>query len=412
MRFKSLAITCQVLVLVATVFSRAASAQSNGATEQVLLLFGASAPDAGDNPVTGLTFDQSGNLYGSTIGGGLYPNGTVFEMTNSGGVWAYTIAYNFGSIPHDGYYSASPLVFDADGNLYGTTQQGGTHGEGTVFQLVRSQSGVWTENQLYSFQGGTDGAYPQGNIALDSEGNIYGTTTSGGSSSGYGYGTVFQVAPAGNGTWRERLLHRFTGGIDGNFPYGGLTIDGSGNLFGTTMDGGAEGYGVVFELIRSGNARQMRIIHTFDSCASSQPFGNLIVDASGNLYGTTAQCGGSVFEMTPVSSSWRFHTLYTFSGETAPIFPYDGVVRDSSGNLYGTSYFGGTQNEGTVFEVSPTNSGKWTMQVLHSFSYNIVGPLDGFYPEGGLVIDSFGNLYGTTFYGGYSNEGTVFEVTP
>jgi uncharacterized repeat protein (TIGR03803 family) len=304
--------------------------------------------------------------------GGVYPNGTVFKMTNSNGVWTCTVLYNFGSIPHDGSYSATPLVFDADGNIYGTTQQGGAYGYGTVFQLVPNSSGQWIENQLYSFQGGTDGANPQGTIALDSQGNIYGITASGGSASGYGYGTVFQVAPTRAGEWHERLLHRFTGGVDGNFPYGGVTLDGSGNLFGTTMIGGVDNFGVVFELLRAGNAWQMRIIHTFTECASSQPFGNLIFDAAGNLYGTTGQCQGSVFEMTPVASSWRFHTLYTFSGANDPIFPYDGVVQDSSGNLYGTSYFGGTANEGTVFEVSPTSTGKWTMQVLHSFSYKIV----------------------------------------
>ncbi|MFZ0418252.1 MAG: choice-of-anchor tandem repeat GloVer-containing protein [Candidatus Sulfotelmatobacter sp.] len=411
MRLKFLATICRIVILVPILFVPVAHAQSNGATEQVLFLFGESAPNSGDQSVTSLTWDDAGNLYGSTIAGGLYPGGIVFKMTNSNGAWGFTVLYNFGSIPDDGSYSASPLVFDANGNLYGTTQQGGAYGYGTVFELIPSQSGQWTEKQLYSFEGGNDGAYPQGSIALDSAGNIYGITSSGGSSSGFG--TVFEVAPTRSGTWRERLLHKFTGGVDGEFPWGGVTFDSSGSLFGTTLGGGADTYGVVFEFVPAGSAWQERVIHSFTNAEDgSQPFGNLIFDALGNLYGTTAQDGGSVFEMTPTSSSWRFHTLYKFSGETDPSLPYDGVARDSSGNLYGTTFYGGANNLGTVFEVSPSSSGKWTMQILYSFVHTIEDETDGYYPKGGLILDSSGNLYGTTNYGGYYNSGTVFEVTP
>ncbi|HEV3305622.1 MAG TPA: choice-of-anchor tandem repeat GloVer-containing protein [Candidatus Sulfotelmatobacter sp.] len=409
MPLKFLAASCRIVILVRILFAPAARAQPNIASEQVLYLLGDSDLDSGAVPIPAPTFDNAGNLYGSTTVGGIYGGGTIFELINSNGTWTFSVLYNFGSIPDDGAYSASPLIFDASGNLYGTTQSGGDHGYGTVFELTSNQSGEWTEKQLYSFQGGTDGAFPQGNIALDSGGKIYGTTISGGDA----YGTVFELAPTGGGAWHERVLHAFTTGRDGAEPWGGVTLDSSGNLFGTTSGGGADGYGVVFEFVRSGNEWQERVIHSFTNAEDgSQPFGNLIFDSLGNLYGTTAQDSGSVFEMTPVSSSWRFRTLYKFSGETDPILPYDGVVRDSRGNLYGTSYLGGANNLGTVFEVSPSNSGKSTMQILHNFSYNIIGPLDGYYPKGGLILDPSGNLYGTTYQGGYHNQGTVFEVTP
>lgn len=393
-----------LLIVALSVFATAiGTAKADGPTEQVVYEFGMTT-DSGQQPYSPVIFDHAGNLYGTTSAGGLGLNGTVFELSlNSDGSWKQTTLYDFGSVPNDGNDPVSGLVFDSAGNLYGTTKVGGTWGFGTVFQLVPGSASKWTENQLYSFQSGRDGAYPFTGVVLDAAGHIYGTTAEGGD----GFGTVFELAQQSNGTWKERLLHTFTNGRDGSGP-GTLVIDGSGNLFDiATQGGGEQNCGLIFEISPAGTPHY-RILHSFtgviDGCG---PQAGLLQDPSGNFWGATEF---NLFELRHEISGWSFHSLYTFApGQDTPIGT---LVMDISGNLYDTTYFGGSAQLGTVFEVSPIGHGKWTYQVLHSFSDNIIGPVDGWIPNAGLAIDFSGRLYGTTIYGGYFNNGVVFEVTP
>jgi uncharacterized repeat protein (TIGR03803 family) len=210
------------------------------ATETVLWNFDDVSGTDAENPYAGLVRDSSGNLYGTTIAGGTHNAGTVFEITSSG---VESVLWNFGGTG-DGSTPYAKLYRDSSGNLYGTTDYGGIYGEGTVFELSKS-AGVWVELRLYSFGGTGDGAYPLAGLIADSSGNLYGTTYNGGA---YANGTVFKLAPT-VGTWNESWLYSFVGASTGWEPYGGLFKDSSGNLYGTTERGGASGYGTVFEIV-------------------------------------------------------------------------------------------------------------------------------------------------------------------
>jgi uncharacterized repeat protein (TIGR03803 family) len=196
----------------------------------------------GSSPVANLTLDKLGNLYGTTPGGGAYTWGTVFELTLANGVWTETVLHNFSNSNGDGALPQVGLVFDSSGNLYGTTRGGGAGG--TVFELKPS-NGAWTESVLFYFPCGNAGCFPSGGLVFDKLGNLYGTTENGGL---YGGGTVFQLTPT-NGNWTESVLHSFGAGADGSDPTGSLILDTSGNLYGTTVSGGGTGKsGVVFEI--------------------------------------------------------------------------------------------------------------------------------------------------------------------
>ena len=249
---------------------------------------------------------------------------------------------------------------------------------------------------LHSFSGNPDGSTPYGAVVRDSSGNLYGTTTQGGTSN---LGTIFKTTSTGTTT----VLHNFSGNPDGSTPYGSLVMDSSGNLYGTTIAGGTSNLGTVFKRTSAGTTS---ILHSFSGNPDgSTPYGGLFIDSSGNLYGTTTQGGtsnlGTVFKTTSTGTTT---VLHSFSGNPDGSTPYyNGLVRDSSGNLFGTTTQGGTSNKGTVFKTTSTG----TTTVLHSFS----GNPDGSTPYGGLVVDSSGNLYGTTINGGTSNIGTVFKTT-
>src|ERR1039458_4539934 len=213
--------------------------------EQVLHSFQNDGAD-GVDPYAGLIFDGAGNLYGTTWQGGTYGYGTVFELTpTAGGTWTENVLWSFGS-GTDGTSPVAGLIFDAVGNLYGTTLQGGTYGYGTVFELTPAAGGTWTEKVLYSFGSGTDGANPYAVLIFDAAGNLYGTTYFGGSSDA-GNGTVFEVSPSAGGVWTEHVLHRFGNGTDGIWPQAGLVFDAVGNLYGTTSVGGTFGWGTVLD---------------------------------------------------------------------------------------------------------------------------------------------------------------------
>jgi uncharacterized repeat protein (TIGR03803 family) len=383
--------------------------------EKVLHSFNNDGKD-GTKPVAGLVFDSRGRLYGTTAEGGAYGYyGTVFELTpTAGGSWTEKVLHSFNDNGKDGYNPYAGLIFDASGNLYGTTGYGGAYGYGTVFELTHSAGIGWTEKVLHSFNdNGTDGRNPVAGLVFDAAGNLYGTTYRGGA---HGYGTAFELTPTGSGSWTETVLHNFNyDGKDGYFPGASLIVDASGNLYGTTEYGGLYSYGTVFELTPTAGGSWMEtVLHNFGYIPDgSIPYAGLIVDASGNLYGTTYAGGvygyGTAFELTPTGGgSWTETVLYNFDnngGDGAS--PPARLIFDSAGNLYSAGEFGGAYSYGTVFELTPTVGGSWAEKVLHSFNLN---GKDGINPSAGLVLDSAGNLYSTTVGGGAYDYGTVFEI--
>ena len=359
------------------------------------LLYSFNAAD-GAYPRAGLIFDNAGNLYGTTSGGGAYDEGAVFElMRKTGGRWIERILHNFKG-GADGAYPLANLIFDSSGNLYGTTYAGGSNADGTLFQLAPKAGGVWTEKVLHSFGNGKDGEHPDAGLVLDATGNFYGTTYEGGAN---GFGTVFELTPKARGKWAEQVLHSF-GGKDGASPYASLIIDTAGNLYGTTFYGGVDGAGTVFELTPEAGGKWVeKVLHSFNGKDGKNPSAGLIFDALGNLYGPTED---SIFELMPKKGGgWTEKLLYNF-GSTA------GLIFDGAGKLYGTTYVGGTNGYGTLFELTREADGKWKYLVVYSF----LGGVDGANPFAGLVLDASGNMYGTTYYGGTEGQGTVFEFTP
>ncbi|MFZ0684142.1 MAG: choice-of-anchor tandem repeat GloVer-containing protein [Terriglobales bacterium] len=350
----------------------------------------------GGSPYFGdLVLDAKGNLYGTTLAGGVAPGlGVVFEVTPAG---KEKVLHAFNSA--DGCSPYAGLILDATGNLYGTTGACGGYGYGTVFEITKKG----TEKVLYSFTGGADGGQPFAALVRDTEGNLYGTTNVGGILGSYCCGTVFEVAPSGS----ETVLHAFAGGADGEYPVAALVRDAKGNLYSTTGQNGAYCCGTVFELTPSDTEN---ILFNFNYTDGTGPGPNRLVrDAKGNLYGTTSGGGasgnGTVFELTKEGTET---VLYSFTGAADGFAPYGGAIRDAKGNLYGTTFQGAgqgcnTDGCGTIYEL--TAAGKFT--VLYTFT----GGLDGGNPAGGLVMDEQGNLYGTTSGYGAHGWGTVYKLT-
>lgn len=310
----------------------------------------------------------------------------------------------------DGGNPLSSLVVDSAGNLYGTTFVGGAHGAGEVFELTPNAGGGWTETVLYSFTGGADGANPYlADVVFDKAGNLYGTTVGGGA---HNLGAVFELSPTSSG-WSETVLYSFSGGSDGANPYAGLLFDGAGNLYGTTNGGGANNVGTVFELRHgSGASWTEKVLHTLNTTDGSGPIGGLVFDRAGNLYGTTQGGGtagaGVVYEVVRgASGTWTQKVLHSFTGGADGGFPYaERLIFDRGGNLYGTTSGGGTLSLGAVFRLRPV-SGGWKEKVLYSFDGQVAAN-----PYSGLVLDSQGNLYGTAANGnGVTTVGAVFQLT-
>lgn len=366
----------------------------------------------GSEPLGGVILDSAGNIYGTTVNGGALGYGMVYEVIpNKSGSWTEKTLYSFKGYT-DGSNPSASLIFDSAGNLYGTTtgQGGGNYGYGTVFKLTPG-SGSWTETVLWSFTGGNDGGDPRAGVIFDSNGNLYGTTWLGGTSDA---GTVFELSP-GQGAWTESVLHNFKySGPIGYSPFGSLVFDQKGNLYGTNSKGGASNAGTVFELTPGGaGAWGSAVLHNFKNNGQDGvgPMGALIFDGKGNLYGTTvhggAGNGGVVFELIANSNGkWSESVLHSFAGGTDGYDPQAGLVFDKSGNLYGTTVYGGGNNYGAVFELSPSGSG-WSESVLYGFKKT-----SGHTPESALILDSSGNLYGTNILGGGFNAGTLFEMVP
>ncbi len=380
----------------------------------------------GESPYAGLILDDAGNLYGTTPNGGLYGYGTVFELSPGANGWTETVLYSFCQFSClEGSNPWAALLLDSEGNLYGTTTFGGAHSMGIVFELSKAANGMWAEKVLYSFCSSTkcaDGSVPEAPLIFGADGQLYGTTSEGGQgsclASNSGCGVAFELTPGANGHWSETVLYTFTGGDDGGTPIAGLVADSSGNLYGNTWLGGANLRGVVYELSGVSGAWTETVLHQFceyQSCFDGgYPKARLTLGPGGVLYGTTGGGGkqsnsnitgyGVVFRLASNGGVWTENVLYAFSGADGD-YPSASVVFDSRGNLYGTTVDGGTSNLGTVFELSPSGD-QWNETVLHSFS----GQDDGSEPYCTLAVDSAGILFGTTGFGGAKGYGTVFGL--
>jgi uncharacterized repeat protein (TIGR03803 family) len=384
----------------------------------------------GGAPTGSLIFDAAGNLYGTTQDGGGDPNcafggcGTVFKLTpTSNGSWTESVLYSFKYGLRDGARPYAGLVFDHSGNLYGTTQAGGFDGYGVVFELSPNTDGSWTESIPYEFTNYPGGQTPFSGLILDQAGSLYGTTNHGGSSA-HPDGVIFKLTPNG-----ESALYDFCSlpkCADGAYPFAGLIFDQAGNLYGTTIDDGPRGHGVVFQLTpNSDGSWTESVLGSFPGIQYGRhPYAGVTFDAVGNLYGTTegggnlSQCDGSgcgvVFRLTPnAHGSWPEKVLHHFTGGTDGGNPFAAVIFDRSGNLYGTALRGGNVTDckggcGVVYKLTPNLKGPWKETVLHSFTGS-----NGEYPQGGLILDAAGgNLYGTTVGDGITSFGSVFEITP
>jgi uncharacterized repeat protein (TIGR03803 family) len=403
-----------VLLFAAALVSPASAAD----TESVVYNF--TGGNDGGNPAAQLIFDSAGNMYGTSVVGGLYGCGTVFQLSFSGSQWNQTVLFDFdcyatGKNPYGG------VILDSAGNLYGTTVAGGSGGDctgdgcGVVYQLAKSGD-TWNETVLYSFTGGDDGFGPGSALVMDKAGNLYGAAPDGGA---YQEGVVYQLA-LNNGQWMQTVIHAFTGGDDGAVgSLGPLLLDASGGLNGVTELGGKYSAGVAFRLSRAGNTWNYSTLYAFQGLPDAGfPYGGLIADSRGRLYGATYFGGtgglGSVFELASgatgtVLTRWKESVLYSFQGGDDASFPTSTLVFDAAGNLYGTSSSGGVPSCdcGTVFKLTPRPGG-WDESVLHSFG----GATDGLYPTYGLTSDGNGHYFGVTPAGGLYRQGVVYQITP
>ena len=388
---------------------------------------------------------HNGNLYGSTsLGGDLSCGyngsgcGTVYELTppaTKGGAWTESAIYEFKGEPNDGHIAWGSVVFDKKGNLYGVTFEGGngtlcgnSFGCGTVYELTppSTSGGNWTETLLYSFQGGTDGAFPASALAIDASGNLIGAATQGGSTacSTSGCGTLFELSPPtiSGGAWTETTLHVFTGGTDGDFPQSNLVLGPGGTIYGSGF-GGAGDNGSIFALTPSAGSYAFNVIYNFSSPFEGRLPGD-IVFRNGNIYGTTAAGPGSsnagtVFRLAQSGGVWSDTVLFAFGDNdvSTGFIPTGEIAFDQKGNIFGATYAGGNgpcpfgDGCGLIYELSPSTSGAYTETVLHKFQAK-----DGHYPQGIMMS-------GTTFFG-TANEGggvcasskqgcgTIFSIVP
>ncbi len=384
----------------------------------------------GANPYTGLTMDRAGNLYGTALYGGSQANdchlvsgcGSVFQLARQGTGFIFRPLYQFQGFPSgDGANPLGRVIVGPDGALYGTTAYGGQQVEGcggtepgcgTVFKLTPQPTPCksficnWEETQLHNFTGSSDGDLPRGEIAFDAAGNLYGATELNGPGL---WGTAYELTPA-QGSWTLTILHPFGDGLDGANPMGGVQLDSAGNVYGTTNLGGIGQEGTAFQLVPSGSNWTLNIIANFNF--NSGGFGllaGLIVGPGGNLYGGTGDGSPNpvVYELSPSNGGWTYNTLNTFSYQYCCGVGAN-LVMDSAGNLYGTTAGDSLESlYGSVFKLTPSNGG-WTYTDLHDFTDGA----DGAYPYSSIVLDSNGNLYGTAAGGGTYTYGVVWEITP
>jgi uncharacterized repeat protein (TIGR03803 family) len=387
------------------------SASSIAAATQFKTLYRFKGGTDGQGP-SGLVMDPGGNLYGTTSGGGTYGAGTVFRLDALG---RKTVLYNFtGGLDGANPHPYAKLAFDAAGNIYGTTVSGGADGRGVAYKL--DTKGL--ETVLYNFCAAfmfpcPDGAFPTAGLTLDPSGNIFGTTPLGGADY---VGVFFKLAQLSDGSWSETVLHTFTIS-DGDSPYGGLVRDSARNLYGTTWGGGAHMEGTIFKVNSAG---EEEVLYNFTGASDgASPYSAPLRDAEGNFYGTIPWGGnpscpgiygtgcGTVYEL---DNTGTLQVLHTFTGGADGASPFGSVVRDSKGNLYGTTSAGGAYGYGVVFKLRRDAQGAWQESVVHAFADKPGGD-SGASPIAGLLLDAAGNVYGTTNGDGVVSFGSVFEIT-
>jgi len=435
----TLALLAFLLVISSGALSTNEASKAPAAKEKVIYSFQGGSDGA--LPMSDLVLDSSGNLYGTTSAGGtgVCNNngcGTVFELKRTSSGWQEQVLHSFqGGI--DGEFPQAGVIFDSSGNLYGTTNSGGSNHLGTVFKLAPNGKGGWTESILYSFVAGTN---PASDLVFDANGNLYGTTRLGGVNGcgtlGGGCGTVFELIRQSNGSWAESTLYQFAGPPgDGALPSSGLALDSAGNLYGLTVAGGPnncflQGYpgcGIVYKLTSDGKGNWTETV-LFNFARGNgfavSPSAGLLVDEDGDrLVGTTLQGGdgaGTIFALKASDTTWKQDVLHRFYESLDGRSPAGQLIKDSQGNLFGATVAGGGATRagfggGMVFELQPNPAGPWKETILYDFT----GGTDGSNPEAGLVSDGHGHLYGTTLRGGTGTCegeqnfcGTVYEITP
>lgn len=375
---KSAALALAIMLAVFT--TRPAEAQS------FKILYAFTGGTDGGSPQSAVIQDKAGNLYGTTYAGGSHQAGTIYELSLGG---KETVLYSFNGATDSGFPYAA-LTMDTAGNFYGVAEGGEGAQEGTAFKLDTQRHFT----VLHTFVGSpNDGESPWSNLILDPAGNLYGVTEGGGT---FQNGIVYKIDTSGNFS----VLHNFAGEPDGNSPYGALVMDSTGALYGTSRHGGSAQRGAVFKIDSAGNESVMA---SFVGGEGDSPMAGMIEDSAGNFYGTLLSGGdddnGEVFKMDPTG---KITTFYEFGGGKRGVNPYGALVMDSAGNLYGTTFQGGLYQYGEVFKFD--TSGNAT--VLHSFSGK-----DGAFPYAGLYIDAAGTLYGTTTAGGPNGAGVVYKIT-
>ena len=368
--------------------------------------------DDGEYADTDLETDNAGSIYGTTVLGGDFGGGTVFQLSPTPTGWNQTVLYSFtggadGGEPYKG------VTIDRRGNLYGTAVTGGSGGCeggcGVVYKLTKS-NGTWNQTVIHAFTGGGDGSGPGARVTLDRSGNVYGMTPTGGT---YGVGTIYKLHPHA-GSYEFQVIHTFTGGDDGATGSAGRMLLQHGRLYGAATVGGLYGSGVVFELTPTAVGEwNFRGLYSFQGQPDgSFPYGALLRAGSGKIYGTTYYGGengiGSVYELSPRSvGEWDGRVIYSFQEGSDGNSPISNLVRDAAGNLFGTTSEGGL-GSGAIFKLTPNGGGQWTESVVHPFA----GPPDGGFSYNGMVVDRFGNFYGATVHGGTDDDGCVYKFTP
>jgi uncharacterized repeat protein (TIGR03803 family) len=398
--------TVMTLLLVEAMFVNSARARNT----HVVYSFGGGDGEYFD---TELTMDKAGNLYGTSVQGGDFNSGNVFQLSPTRHGWTLTVLYCFTSGP-DGGQPYKGVALDSHGDLYGATVTGGIGGCdggcGVVYKLNHSR-GRWNQSVIYSFTGGSDGAGPGSPVVFDKRGNLFGTTPTGGTN---GSGTIYELTPNKNKTWKLKVVHTFTGGDDGaGGSAGRLIFDGRGNIYGVTTSGGAFGSGTAFQVSSLSPGKwKLQTLYAFKGQPDAGfPYGGLIFDAAGNLYGTTYYDGkndiGAVYELSPVGGKWKERVLHSFEGGLDGSESLSTLVSDAAGNLYGTTIAGGASgcDCGTLFKVA-AGSRKYSVR------YRFKGTPDGAVVYAGMVPDSKGQFYGITLQGGSANIGTIFKFIP
>jgi len=401
-------LVCWVTGFLVAIFQMAAPGVKASTTEVIYSFLG---DDDGEYADTDLAIDGAGNLYGTTVLGGRFGSGTVFKLAPVAGSWVHSVVYSFTS-GADGAEPYKGVTVDAAGNLYGTAVAGGSGscegGCGVAYKLTNS-GGVWTQTVLHAFSGGSDGSGPGSRLTIDGKGDVYGMAPIGGA---YGAGTIYQLHQARNGSWRFRVIHDFTGGVDGSNGSAGQMISRGGHLYGAATTGGAYGSGTVFQLTPTPAGKwDFQVIYSFQGQPDAGfPYGGLLFDSAGNLYGTTYYDGandlGSVYQLTPsVSGEWTEKVIYSFKSAGDGNSSISNLVLDAAGNLYGTTSEGG-YGSGTIFGL--THGRGWIESLQHLFS----GPPDGAFPYAGMVPGLAGEFYGATVHGGAGDDGAIYKFTP